>query len=130
MTEILKFASIGIVCTVVYVLVRQLRPEFAPFIQSAGLIVMTVLLMDYLKKLLESASELFSAFDVLDIDYLYLLIKVLGIAVVSKIGADICNDSGNSALAGNVELAGKVLILFLSFSLIKTVTELAGGLIK
>lgn len=130
MTEGLKFAAVGIICAAAVLLVKELRPELAPFVQTGGIIVIAALLFEYLKKMLESASELFSEFDVLNTEYLSLLIKILGIAVVTEIGADICEDSGNTALAENVELAGRVLILFMCFPLIKTVAQLAGGLIS
>ena len=56
--------------------------------------------------------------------------KILGIAVVTKIGADICTDSSNSALATVVELVGKAIILAMCLSLIKTLAELAKGLLE
>lgn len=130
MTEALKVAAIGVICAVICLLVRQMRPELAPFAQAGGIIAVAALLLSCIKSLLMSAQELFAQFDVLNLDYLSLLIKVLGVAVITKIGADMCNDSGNTALAGSVELAGRVLILFMCFTLIKTVTELAGGLIR
>ena len=130
MSEAVKIAVVGIICAVICVLVRQYRPEIEPFVQISGILVLAVILFGYLKGLLESAVELLDKFDVLDAGYLEIIAKVLGIAVITKIGADICSDSGNSALASNVELAGRVMILLLSFSLIRTVAELAGGLLE
>ena len=128
--ESLKFAVIAVICAVLCVLVRQIRPEIAVFVQLGGIIVIVVMIIGYLKTVLAASTELFEKFNVLDAGYFKLLIKVLGIAVVSKTGADICADSGNSALAANVELAGKVIIIALCFSLIKAVTELAGSLLE
>lgn len=130
MTEALKIAAVGIICAFLCVLVRQYRPELEPFLQTGGIIVLVVILFGYLQKVLSAASELLKEFDVLDSSYFEVIVKVLGIAIITKIGADVCTDSGNSALATNVELAGKVMILLLCFSLIKTVAQLAGGLLK
>ena len=129
MTEGIKTAAVGVICAALCLLIRELRPELAPFAQAGGITVIAVLVLNYLKTLLEQSQELFGQFDVLSIDYLSILIKVLGIAVITKTASDICTDSGSTALAGNVELAGKVIILALCFSLIKTVAGLAGGLI-
>lgn len=130
MTEAVKIAAVGIVCAVLCVLVKQYRPELEPFVQMGGIIVLAVMLFKYLKIVLDSALGLLNEFDIIDAEYLEILAKVLGIAIITKIGADICSDSGNSALASNVELAGKVMILVLCFSLIKTVARLAGGLLQ
>ena len=129
MTDAVKIAAAGIICAVLCLLVRSLRPELEPFVQISGIIVLAVMVFDYLGRLLESASELFEEFDVIDSAYLEIIIKVLGIAIITKTGSDICTDSGNSALASAVGLAGRVMILLLSFSLIKTVASLAGGLL-
>lgn len=130
MTEAVKICATGIACAVICVIVRQLRPETEPLVQLGSVAVIGIMLLSSVKKLLAAAQELFSRFELFDAGYLELLIKVLGIAVIAKIGADICTDSGNTALASVVELAGKVTILLLCFSLIGTVTELAGGLLS
>lgn len=127
--EVFKIVATGIICAVAVVIVRQYRPDIAPLIQMAGIIVMTVAITGFLKNVLSEVSGIFSATDVISDGYLELLIKILGVAIVTKIGSDICSDSGNSALATNVELAGKVLILLMCLSLLKTIAALAGGLL-
>lgn len=130
MTQVLKVAAVGIICTVIIVLVRQMRPELAPFVQAGGIIVISVTLLSYLKVILERSEEIFNDFEIFDTAYLNLLVKVLGIAIVTKIGADICADNGNSALKTGIELAGKVLIIAMCLPLIEAVVKLAGGLLK
>lgn len=34
------------------------------------------------------------------------LIKTLGIAIISRVGSDLCRDAGQNAMAGLVEMAG------------------------
>lgn len=127
--EIVKIVVIGIVCAVVTVIVRQYRPDIAPFVQMSGIIAITVAVMVLFKDILGKTEELFTGVEIINEGYLELLVKVLGIAIVTKIASDICSDSGNSALATGVELGGKVLILSLCLSLLKTVAALAGGLL-
>lgn len=129
MTDAVKIAAAGTVCAVLCLLVRNFRPELEPFVQISGITVLSVMLFGYLGRLLEGASELLGEFDVIDSAYLEVIVKVLGIAVITKTGADICSDSGNSALASAVGLAGRVMMLLLSFPLIKAVASLAGGLL-
>lgn len=128
--EAVKLCAAGVVCALMCVLVRQLRPEIEPFVQIGGIIIIGAMLIKRAGELTNAARELFDGFQLLNTGSYELLIKILGIAVITKIGADICNDSGNSALSSMVELAGKTVILFMTFPLIKTVTELAGGLLN
>lgn len=128
--EIIKFTIIGIICAILTVLIRQSRPELASIVQLAGIIVLAFFLIGYLKNIFSETDSLFSEVEFIDNEYINLLIKILGIAIVTKIGSDICNDSSNTALATIVELIGKTVILAFCMSLIKTLAELAKGLLE
>ncbi len=128
--EIIKFALVGIICAVLVVVVRQQRPELAVIVQLAGIAVLAILSIEYLKNIFAETDGLFSEVKFLNDGYLELLVKILWIAAVTKIGSDICKDSANSALATIVELVGKTVILAMCLSLIKTLAEISKGLLK
>lgn len=128
--EIIKFAVVGIICAVLVVVVRQQRPELAVIVQLAGIAVLAILSIEYLKNIFAETDGLFSEVEFLNDGYLELLVKILWIAAVTKIGSDICKDSANSALATIVELVGKTVILAMCLSLIKTLAEISKGLLK
>lgn len=128
--EIIKFALVGIICAVLVVVVRQQRPELAVIVQLAGIAVLAILSIEYLKNIFAETDGLFSEVEFLNDGYLELLVKILCIAAVTKIGSDICKDSANSALATIVELVGKTVILAMCLSLIKTLAEISKGLLK
>lgn len=60
--------------------------------------------------------------------YLKIMFKVLGIALITQIISDICRDSGESALAGQTEVAAKILIVTLILPLLQVVVEVITGL--
>lgn len=128
--ELFKFALVGIICAVLTVAVRQTRPDIAVFVQLAGIIVLAFFAVEYLKNIFIETDGLFAETELISEGYLSLLVKILGIAVITKIGSDICSDSSNSALATVVELVGKSIILAMCLSLIKTLAELAKGLLE
>lgn len=66
---------------------------------------------------------------VVNTEYVNLLIKALGIAIISKVCSDICRDSGNTVLATDVEIGAKLLIIAFCIPMIKAVISLASGLI-
>ncbi len=130
MSEAVKIAAAGIICAVMIVLIRQLRPELAPLAQAGGIIVIAVMISSYMKALLGKTAEIFGGYDVPDASYVNVLVKVLAVAVITRTGADMCADCGNSALKSCVELAGKVLILAMCFPMLEAVVRFAGGLLK
>ena len=42
--------------------------------------------------------------------YIAILLKVIGICLVTEFAVNTCRDAGSQALAGNVSLAGKILV--------------------
>lgn len=52
--------------------------------------------------------------------YINLLVKLIGITYICEFAANICRDSGYSALSNHIELFGKVTIMVASFPVIKT----------
>lgn len=61
--------------------------------------------------------------------YLKIMFKVLGVALLAQTVADLCRDSGESALAGQTETAAKILIVVMILPLLSVVTEVITGLV-
>ena len=55
---------------------------------------------------------------------LEILLKIVGIGLVSEIAEMICKDSGNASLARGMELLGSAVILSLSLPILETFLDL------
>ena len=58
------------------------------------------------------------------------LLKALGVSLLTHICATVCRDSGEGSIAQYVELAGKIEIILLSLPLIGEIIDIALGLIE
>lgn len=58
-------------------------------------------------------------------EYVKVMMKSLGIALVTSSSADICRDCGEGAVASKVELVGKCSILLVSLPLVRAILTLA-----
>ena len=56
--------------------------------------------------------------------YSSVILKSLGIGILAQTTADICRDSGETAIASKVEFAAKIIILLLAIPILKTLLEL------
>ena len=67
----------------------------------------------------------------MDSTYLVILVKLIGIAYICEFAASISKDAGYSAVASQVELFGKIAILFagmpIFLALAETIAGFAGG---
>ncbi len=62
-------------------------------------------------------------------EYVRIMLKALGICIVSKLCSDCCKDCGENALASQVELVCRVALVVVSLPLYKTVMKIALSLI-
>ena len=128
MADIVKISVLAVVCTVVTALIKQYAPSYSSLAQIAALVAVLTLGMTFIKDALSSALELMNV-SALQSEYIFLLIKALGIAVTAKFAADACRDSGRSSLAGAVELAAKAAILVLTMPMLKALAAAVSGLL-
>ena len=57
------------------------------------------------------------------------VIKITGIAYITQSSAELCKDTGEGALAGKVELFGKILICSLALPAVSALIEVISDMI-
>ena len=127
-----KIGGMALVCLVVLLVLRQIRPEWGTLVRLAAAVVAAGFILTMVSSVLALVEDLSSVSgDALPADAWSILLKALGVAFLSEVAASVCRDSGEGGLAGWVEMAGRVEILLLSFPLIRTVldtvSQLLGG---
>ncbi len=127
--DIVKIAFMAIVTAMLYALIRQIKPEIAPLVIIGGSAVILITLTDSLINVSQSVDEMMSLAGI-EKENVSILMKALGICVVTQFTADICYDNSSSSLAAAVELAGKIGAITLAMPMLKTVAQLAIGLIN
>ncbi len=127
--DILKIALTAVVSVLLYVLIKQLKPEYAPLtaLAAAGIILVSLT-----ENLLDATGTLekMLVLSGLEKKNISLLIKSLGICVVTQFASDLCRENSASSIATAVELAGRLGMLMLSLPMIETVARIAIGLIN
>jgi stage III sporulation protein AD len=127
--SILSVVGLAIIAAAFAVLLRQRNPEYAMLIGlGAGVIILIYVIM----KAQPVFSELNSlmASSGIKSEYAQILIKALGICFITQLAADVCKDSGETAIASKVELFGKFAILLIALPLFEQVAKLAMGLLS
>ena len=57
-------------------------------------------------------------------EYIKILLKITGIAILTEFGVSVCKDAGETAIASKVDLASKIIIISLSIPIITALLEL------
>lgn len=111
MQELVKVALLGVSGVMLAVQLRGHKPEYGVYI---GLAV-GIFLFGYAVRQIEAAAmqieRLRSYLDGTE-NYLGILLKVIGITYICEFSAGICRDAGYQAVAGQIEILGKISVLF------------------
>lgn len=127
--NIVKIVFLCLLAVLLYALMRQLRPEFAPLVVLAGVGVILVQLIGVLLNVSSTVENLISLAG-LEKENVEILIKALAVCVITQFAADVCYDNSFSSAAAAVELAGRVGAIALAMPMIKAAAEIAIGLIN
>lgn len=121
--DIIKIIGIGLISLIIIIIIKQYRPEFTIYISIiAGVLILT-LTMDKLVGIINILTALNNKTG-LNAQYLGILLKITGIAILTEFAVSICNDAGESAIATKIDLGGKITIISISIPIIVALLEL------
>lgn len=121
-----KLCGIAIVAVMLIVTLKQLKPEFAVPVTIISSVIVFIVGLACLSPVIEYINGILNA----EIgEYMTVLMKSLGIALLTQITSDICRDAGETSVAAKVEFAGKAEILVLSLPLLTKLLELSRDLL-
>ena len=129
MAVMIKAAVIAVICAAAALITKSYIPEFTPFIQIAAVLAVVLSVSQTVSLLTEYISGFITAGSV-DSAYVLILFKVLSVAVMGRLGSDLCRDCGNSALAFALETVSKIVIISMCLPMLRNLTEITAGLLK
>lgn len=120
--DIIKIIGIGLIAVILIVILKQYRPEFAMYISLVAGILIFALIATKVSGIIEVLKNLSNKTSINN-EFLTLLIKITGIAILTEFTVSICKDSGESAIASKVDLGGKVIIMTMSIPIMSSLLE-------
>lgn len=116
-------AGIAVIAAIMAVLLRKSRPEISTCVGLLTAVMILALSVSKVQPALNEINELMSSANV-NSQYMSILIKALGVCFIAQLASDVCRDAGESAIASNVELAGKLAVLIIALPLFGQVADL------
>ena len=123
MTEVIKIIGIGLISLVIIVILKQYKPEYAIYVSIVAGILILVFIMSKITgiiNLLKSISDK----TYINKQFLSILLKITGIAIITEFAVSICTDAGEKAIASKIEIGSKVIIIAMSIPIISSLLEL------
>ena len=115
--DFLRLLGLALAATAMLVVVRRLKPEIALILSLAAGVILLLLVLPRLTQALHLLSQLTARAGVQQL-YLQAILKVLGISYLAEFGSQVAKDAGEAAMAANIELVGKILIMVMAIPII------------
>lgn len=120
--EIVQIIGLAIVVTVIGTVLRQIKPEMAIQLSILAGVAIFLLIMDKIRIIIDLMQKLADQANISSY-YLFIILKVVGVAYLAEFGCQICKDAGENALATKVEIAAKIFVVILAIPIIVAIME-------
>jgi len=129
MVEIFKIIGLALATTIAVIIVKQTKPELAIFVGVAGSILIFIYIINLLEQVFDVFNYILESTNI-NGEMFAILLKIVGVGYITEFSANLCTDSGNSAIASKLQLAGKLVIFVLAIPIITTLIDMIVGLLK
>lgn len=121
--DIVKIIGAGFIALFIIVIVKQYKPEFAMYVSLIAGAIIIFMVLDKITGIINLLTNL-SKKTGMNAEYLSILLKITGIAVLTEFAVSICKDAGESAIASKVDFGGKIIVISMSIPIISALLEL------
>lgn len=120
--DIIKIIGIAFIAVIIIVILKQYRPEFAIYASIIAGVLILALASNTLSGIIDMIKSISNKTNI-NSDFLVILIKITGIAILTEFAVSICKDAGESAIASKVDVGGKIIIISMSIPIINALID-------
>lgn len=111
MTELIKVAFLGIAGVLLAVQFRGEKGEYATYIGLTVSIIIFCFCIRQVANVTEQFARIKTYLNGAE-GYLSVLLRVIGITYICEFSSAVCRDAGYQAVAGQIEILGKLTVMF------------------
>lgn len=130
MNEIITAAGIAVIAAGAAVLLKQYKPEYAFGVSLAAGGAILIFAVLKLGGIMGDVEE-FVSFSGIDNEHYKIMMRCLGVCIITKIASETCKDCGQGSISTKIDMAGKIIILVIAMplfseilSIVKALTEI------
>lgn len=120
--DIIKIIGIAFLAVIIIVILKQYRPEFAIYASIIAGVLILALASNTLSGIIDMIKNISNKTNI-NSEFLVILIKITGIAILTEFAVSICKDAGESAIASKVDVGGKIIIISMSIPIINALID-------
>lgn len=116
--NIIQLVAASICISILALAIKNMKSEMGQLITIAATVVIITAVLPYIMTIISTIRE-FASLSQMGEKFLTPILKITGIAYITQIGAELCEDSGEKALSMRVLSAGKIAVTVIALPLAK-----------
>lgn len=127
--SLISIVFAAVIVMVMAVLVRDMNSGYGVILSVGAGVMLMYFVVGRFRQIISYIDRLASYVSV-DIAYIDIILRMIGIAYVCRFSADICKDAGYGAIGSQIELAGRLSMIILSMPVLMSVIDLVVKIVE
>ncbi len=119
----------GVIVVLVAIKIKDIDPAYGVVLAIAGCVMIMCYIIGRFEQITLYIQKLMSYVS-LNITYIGIILKMIGIAYICQFSSDICKDAGYNAISSQIEMAGRLSLILLSMPVLMSVIELVVSIVE
>ncbi|MBD5460169.1 MAG: stage III sporulation protein AD [Lachnospiraceae bacterium] len=124
--EIIKVGILGVVGVLIAIQFKSQKPEYSIYIGIGVCILIFCYALQYLSNV-AAQLQILQRYMETGQEYLTALLKIVGITYICEFSAGICKDAGYQSVASQIEVLGKLTVMFAGLPILFAMIEQMEG---
>lgn len=107
--NVFSICVLAVVTVIIILTLRSRNSEIALMLGISCSIIILLSMLSQVSLIINTLNSIIAASNI-NINYIVILLKVIGICLITEFAVNTCKDAGSQSLAGNVSLAGKIMV--------------------
>ena len=107
--NILTICILAIVAVILILTIKSKNSEIALMIGIACSVIILLAVLSQAVSVINTVNNIIAVSQI-STSYIVILLKVIGICLLTEFAVNTCKDAGSQSIAGNVSLAGKIIV--------------------
>ena len=122
-----SFAAVIVV--LIAIKIKDMDSGYGVILSMAGCVMVMYFVVSRFRQITDYIDRI-TAYISVNITYIDVILKMIGLAYVCQFSSDLCRDAGYNAIASQVEMAGKISLILLSMPVLMSVIDLVVKIVE
>lgn len=107
--NILSISVLAVVAVIIMVMLKPKNGEIALMLGLSCSVIVLFTVLSQASAVIDTLNSIIAASQI-STSYVVILLKVIGICLITEFAVNTCKDAGSQSLANNVSLTGKIMV--------------------